>query len=586
VTQPNTNDRIVRVASGQGFWGDSLEAPRQQVEGGPVDYLMLDYLAEVTMSILQKQKERDPSMGYARDFLGAIESVLPAIVDRGVRVIANAGGVNPESCARAVLAVAAKLGAAGKVRVGVVTGDDLLPRLDELLASGHELRHMETGEPLSVIRDRVLSANAYIGSTPIVEALARGANVVVTGRSTDTALTMAPLRHEFGWGAEDWNALAPGSSPATSSSAARSARAGTACTTGARSPTSRTSATRSRRRARTAASSSRSIRAPEGACRSTRSPSSWSTRWAIRNAYITPDVVADFTSIRLEEEGPDRVRVHGIRGRPATDKLKVSIAFRSGWKAVGTLVYAWPDAMEKAELAERVLRERMDRLGLRFDEVLVEYVGANATHGPLAGAPAADLPEVQLRVGVRGGDRASVDASRARSRRWCSTDHQRDRFRRGAPEGGGDRRVLAGARGQDRGPDARGGAVVSAGTSIDTVRVRLLDVAHARSGDKGDTANVGLIALRPEWYPLLAEHVTQSRVAAHFRGMITGEVVRYELPNLLALNFLLHGALGGGGTLSLKTDAQGKVYSTALLRLVLDVPRQHADELGLPVLAG
>src|SRR5437763_224992 len=156
------NDRVIRVASGQGFWGDSLDAPRRQVEGGPVDYLMLDYLAEVTMSILQKQKERDPRMGYARDFVGAIDSVLPAVVERGVRVIANAGGVNPPACAEAVRAVAQKHGVSEKVRIGVVTGDDLLPRLDALIDAGHALANMETGEPLSRVRDRVLSANAYI----------------------------------------------------------------------------------------------------------------------------------------------------------------------------------------------------------------------------------------------------------------------------------------------------------------------------------------------------------------------------------------------------------------------------------------
>src|SRR6267143_4248168 len=204
------SDRIVRVASGQGFWGDWLDAPRRQVEGGNIDYLMLDYLAEVTMSILQKQKERDPQMGYARDFIGAMESVLPAVVERGVKVIANAGGVNPTACAAAVKAAAEKSGAKGKLRIGVVTGDDLLGRLDQLMAAGHPLANMETGEPLSTVRDRVLSANAYLGSEPIVEALGKGANVVITGRSTDTALTMAPLRHEFGWGATDWDKLAAG----------------------------------------------------------------------------------------------------------------------------------------------------------------------------------------------------------------------------------------------------------------------------------------------------------------------------------------------------------------------------------------
>ncbi|MGZ8377697.1 MAG: acyclic terpene utilization AtuA family protein [Gemmatirosa sp.] len=409
MTSPTTNDRIVRVASGQGFWGDSLDAPRQQVEGGPVDYLMLDYLAEVTMSILQKQKERDPNMGYARDFLGAIESVLPAIVDRGVRVIANAGGVNPVACAHAVLGVAAKLGAAGKVRVGVVTGDDLLPRIDELLAGGHELRNMDTGEPLSVIRDRVLSANAYIGSTPIVEALARGANVVVTGRSTDTALTMAPLRHEFGWAADDWNALAAGIV------AGHILECGAQCSGG--------NCLHDWRNIPDLANVGYPIAEAraDGSFVITKHPGTGGRvsfhsvaeqlvyEMGDPHSYITPDVVADFTSIRLEEVGPDRVRVHGIAGTPATDKLKVSIAFRSGWKAVGTLVYAWPDAMEKAQLADRVLRERLDRLGLTFDEVLTEFVGASATHGALAGAPSADIPEVQLRVGVRGGDRASVE---------------------------------------------------------------------------------------------------------------------------------------------------------------------------------
>lgn len=403
--------KTVRVAGGQGFWGDSLDAPRQQVENGPVDYLMLDYLAEVTMSILQKQKERDPRLGYARDFVGAMESVLPAVVDRGVRVIANAGGVNPAGCADAIREMAASRGAS--LRIGVVSGDDLLPRIDELIAQGHALAHMETGEPLAAVRDRVLAANAYIGSEPIVEALAQGAQVVITGRSTDTALTMAPLRHEFGWGAADWDRLAAGIV------AGHIIECGAQCSGG------------------NCLYDWRNI------------PDLWNVGYPIieasadgtfvvtkhdgtggrvsiptvteqlvyemgdPHAYITPDVVADFTTIQLADAGPDRVRVSGIRGAPATDKLKVSIAYRAGYKAVGTLVYAWPDALEKAELAGDVLRQRLDRLGLAFDAVVTEFVGASATHGRLAGADdapwAKELPEVQLRVGVRGPDRAAVE---------------------------------------------------------------------------------------------------------------------------------------------------------------------------------
>ena len=409
MTAPNSTPRVVRVASGQGFWGDSLDAPRQQVERGPVDYLMLDYLAEVTMSILQKQKERDPAMGYARDFLGALESVLPAVTDRNVRVIANAGGVNPQSCARAVLDVARRHGAEGKVRVGVITGDDLLPRLDELLAGGHELRNMDTGETLDTVRERVLSANAYIGSTPIVEALDRGANVVVTGRSTDTALTMAPLRFEFGWGADEWDRLAAGIVAGHILECGAQSSGGN-CLHDWRTIPDLANVGYPIAEASADGSFVITKHAGTGGRVSFHSVAEQLVyEMGDPHAYITPDVVADFTSIRLEEIGPDRVRVFGIRGAPATDKLKVSIAYRSGWKAVGTLVYAWPDAYEKAQAADRILRERLDRLGLAFDEVLTEYVGVNATHGALAGAPAPDLPEVQLRVGVRGSDRKAVE---------------------------------------------------------------------------------------------------------------------------------------------------------------------------------
>ncbi|MDP1858471.1 MAG: acyclic terpene utilization AtuA family protein [Gemmatimonadaceae bacterium] len=399
---------LVRVASGQGFWGDWLEAPRRQVEGGDVDYLMLDYLAEVTMSILQKQKERDPTMGYARDFVGAIESVLPGIVERGVKVIANAGGVNPRACADALLALANQRGVRGKLSLGVVTGDDLLPHLDALLEQGHALANMDTGEPLSLVRDRVLAANAYIGSEPIVEALGMGANVVITGRSTDTALTMAPLRFEFGWGAEEWDKLAAGII------AGHIIECGAQCSGG------------------NCLKDWDSIpdlwnigypivdAKPDGTFEICKHPgtggridvSTVSEQLVYEmgdpHSYITPDVVADFTSIRLEQEGENRVRVFGIKGRSATDKLKVSIAYRAGYKAVGTLVYVWPDALAKAQAADGVLRKRLEVLGLGFDTILTEYVGANATHGALAG-DVSTAPEVQLRVGVRSENKAMVE---------------------------------------------------------------------------------------------------------------------------------------------------------------------------------
>ncbi len=400
--------RVVRVAAGQGFWGDWLEAPRRQVEGGPVDYLMLDYLAEVTMSILQKQKERTPALGYARDFIDAMDSVLPAVAERGVRVIANAGGVNPVACADALESAARERGYRAGLRVGVVTGDNLLPRLDALLASGHRLANMETGEDLAAVRDRVLSANAYIGAGPIVEALRRGAQVVITGRSTDTALTMAPLLHEFGWARDDWDRLAAGIV------AGHIIECGAQCSGG--------NCLYEWRSIPDIANIGYPIVevSADGSFIVTKHDNTGGRidthsiteqlvyEMGDPREYITPDVIADFTTIRLESTGRDRVRVFGIQGRPPTDKLKVSIAYRAGYKAVGTLVYAWPDALEKAQAADRVLRQRLERLGLRFDTVHTEFLGASATHGVLAGA-VADLPEVQLRLGVRGEDRSAVE---------------------------------------------------------------------------------------------------------------------------------------------------------------------------------
>ncbi|MEM7415996.1 MAG: acyclic terpene utilization AtuA family protein [Gemmatimonadota bacterium] len=401
--------RTVRVASGQGFWGDDLEAPVRQVQGGPIDYLMLDYLAEVTMSIMQKQRARDPEAGYARDFVPLMERIFPQCVEDGVRVVTNAGGVNPTGCAEALVEAGRRAGVAGKARVGLVRGDDLMDRLDELLAGGHQLANMETGEPLLTIRDQVQSANAYIGSGPIVDALGKGANVIVTGRSTDTALTYGPLIHEFGWSTDDHDRIAAGVVAGHINECGAQCTGGNCLIDWWEIP------------------DVASVGFPivevseDGTFVVTKHDGTGGkvTRASVAEqivyemgdpeVYITPDVVADFTTIHLDDLGDDRVRVHGVRGGPRTDFLKVSIAYSSGWKATGTLTYSWPDAAHKARAADRILRERLDRLGLQFDEIRTELVGWDSTHGALAGPPPADLPEVQLRVGVRGADRKAVE---------------------------------------------------------------------------------------------------------------------------------------------------------------------------------
>ena len=401
--------QTIRVAAGQGFWGDLPEAPVRQVEEGPIDYLMLDYLAEVTMSIMQKQKARDPNAGYAKDFVPLMKRILPACVERGIRITANAGGVNVRGCAEAVRQVARELGFAGKVKIGIVTGDDIMDRLDEFLVSGIELRNMDTGEALATVRDRIQSANVYLGAWPMVEALNHGAQIVITGRATDTGLTLAPLINEFGWRADDWDKMAAGTIAGHIIECGAQASGGNCQFDWQNIPDM---ANVGFPIAEASPDGSFVITKHDGTGGRVNLPSVKEQlvyEMGDPHEYITPDCVADFTTIRLEDAGKDRVRVYGIKGRQATDSLKVSISYTAGYKAVGTLVYSWPDAYDKAQAADKILRARLDKLGLRFDQILTEFVGANATHGPLAGNPPSDAPEVQLRVGVRSSDRSAVE---------------------------------------------------------------------------------------------------------------------------------------------------------------------------------
>ena len=402
-------DRPLRIASGQGFWGDDLDAPVRQVEGGPIDYLMMDYLAEVTMSIMQKQRDRDPSAGYARDFIPLMERLLPRIVERGIRVVTNAGGGNPVGCAEALQEAAGRSGVKGKVRVGMVMGDDLVPRLDELMAGGHSLANIDTGEPLELVRERVRSANVYMGAEPIVGALRKGAQVVLTGRCADAALTYAPMIHEFGWGFGEVDRLAAGVVAGHINECGAQTSGGN---TLAEWWTVPDLADVGFPIIEAEPSGEFVVTKHEGTGgRVSRATVAEQIVYEVGDprAYITPDVVADFTTLRLEDDGPNRVRVVGVRGRPATEFLKVSIAYSAGYRALGTLVYAWPDAPVKARMAEGVLRDRLSRLGLHFDQIRAELVGWNATHGPLVGEPPPDIPEVQLRIGVRSRDRWAVE---------------------------------------------------------------------------------------------------------------------------------------------------------------------------------
>lgn len=404
-----STNKVVRIAAGQGFWGDWLEAPVRQVKGGKIDYLMLDYLAEVTMSILQKQRSRDPKMGYARDFVTQVERILPEIANDGVKVISNAGGVNPRACAEAVRAAADRLGLGDRVRIGLVLGDDLMDRLDPMTAAGEPFASMDSGQPLSDVRSSVRAANAYLGMAPVVEALQRGANIVITGRVTDTGLTLGPLVHEFGWSPDNWDLMAAGTIAGHIIECGAQSSGGNLLKHWRKVP-----------KLEDVGFPLVEVKA-DGTFVVTKHPGTGGVvniasvseqlvyEMGDPTNYITPDCVADFTSIQLKQAGKDRVAVSGIKGRARTAMLKASIAWFYGYKAVGTLVYSWPDAYDKARAADRILRKRLRTLGLEFEQILTEFVGVDATHGRLSGPPSPDLAEVMLRVGVRAREKAPVE---------------------------------------------------------------------------------------------------------------------------------------------------------------------------------
>ncbi|HSL82139.1 MAG TPA: acyclic terpene utilization AtuA family protein, partial [Thermoanaerobaculia bacterium] len=400
--------KTVRIGNGQGFWGDNVDAPVELLRGGPIDYIGMDYLAEVTLSIMMRQKLKRPELGYATDFIDFVRRVLPELRDRGVKVLTNAGGLNPRACREKIFEVARELGVSG-VRVGVVEGDDVLPRLPELVEAGHELANMDSGEPIAPLLDKFTSANAYLGARPVVEALEQDALIVLCGRVTDTALALAPAIHEFGWAEDDWDRLAAGTI------AGHVIECGPQCTGGNFSrwwevpdlwnvgfPI-----------AEMGADGEFVVTKHEG----TGGMVTVDTvseqllyEMADPSEYITPDVVADFTSIRLAQEGKDRVRLSGIRGRPKTPFLKISASYLAGYKASGQITLSGPRAVAKAELAAETVWKRLERAGVTFEEGCreVEILGTGAV---LPGIQEAreEPPEVVLHLAVRDPDRAKVE---------------------------------------------------------------------------------------------------------------------------------------------------------------------------------
>jgi len=399
----------IKIASGQGFWGDLIDAPYNQVTKGDIDYLVMDYLAEVTMSILQKQKNKNPKLGYARDIPELMRRILPICKERNIKIITNGGGVNPVACAEAVIDTAKSLGL-NKLKIAVVLKDNIMERIDDIIFKGCELRNMETNDSIVSVKEKLLSANVYFGAFPIVEGLSGGADIVITGRTTDTGLTLAPMIHEFGWKENDFDLLSAGTI------------AGHILECGAQSSGGNFLGDWQTIPNMAEIGFPIAEAYPNGEFiitkhKNTGGRVSFETvaeqlvyEIGDPKEYITPDCVADFTTIKLEDLGKDRVRVYDIKGKRATDFYKVSCSYESGYSASASLTYSYPQALTKAKAADKILRKRLENLQLKFDEIRTEYIGYNSCHGPLSTEIEEDkINEIMLRVAVRSSDYASVE---------------------------------------------------------------------------------------------------------------------------------------------------------------------------------
>lgn len=589
----------VRIGCAAGFWGDSNAAAAQLVRNGKLDYLVLDYLAEVTMSLLAAARRKDPAAGFASDFVSEVIAPLaPLLVEHDVKVIANAGGVNPEAC-RAALEAA--LAAAGVTRkIALVLGDDLQPRANELRP------HVLAFDGESALPSQTVSMNAYLGAKPIADALARGADIVITGRVVDSAMVLGPLLYEHGWALTDYDALAQGSL------AGHIIECGPQCTGG--NFTDWHTVPRpddiGYPIVECAADGSFVVEKPPGT-------GGLVTRFSVGEqvlyeigdprAYLLPDVTCDFTEVVLEEVGADRVRVTGARGRPPSEHYKVSATHVDGHRSTATLMVGGIEAPAKAAHLAGAILARVRRLlaeqGLSdFRETHVERIGTEATYG--ANARALATREVLVRIAVVHDDpRALRVFGKEIAQAATSNVPGIFGFAGGRPKAtprirlasclvpkslvpvhvelDGDRTVCE---------VPVGGGLDSASLPSATQResrqggvaVPLVSLAVARSGDKGDHSNIGVMARKPEYLPYIRAALSEEAVAQHFQHVLhptKGSVARWDMPGFHALNFLLRHALGGGGVASLRMDSQGKAFAQQLLDFPVHVPDDLASQL-------
>ncbi len=577
---------MVSIGCSSGFWGDSAYAAAQLVRSGKVDFLVSDYLAEITMSLLARLRAKDPAQGYVPDFISTMLPLLPEVKERGIRIVTNAGGLAPKRCRDAFLAAALD----SDLRIAVVEGDDLLPRIEELRSKG--IREMFSNAPLPA---KVASCNAYLGALPICEALNQGADIVITGRCVDSAVTLGVLMHAFGWKADQYNLLAAGSL------AGHLIECGPQSTGGVFTDWERVPGWENMGYpiVECEADGSFVLTKPDATGGLvTAATAAEQLVYEIGDGanYLLPDVVCDFTEVALAQAGEDRVRVTGAKGRAPSTDYKVSATYAEGWRLMASMMVAGHEAGAKARRMASAIVARVRGLSLRqgyadFSEVSIEVIGAGDTYG---GSPEADrrASEVVLKIGLKHLLKEPLELfSREMAQAGVAMAQGVTGLFAGRPSPSPVVRLFSFLFSKQEVPVRVDDVAIALplGTPVGprsaaslksaqhffpgpTQSAPLIAIAHGRSGDKGNDANIGIIARRPEFFPILRAQVSNERVRDFFAHYSPASVERYDLPGIYAINFVLRGVLGGGGMASLRFDPQGKAYAQMLLEMEIDVP--------------
>ena len=598
-------DRIVRIGGASGFWGDAARATPQLLDSPGLDYIVYDYLAEITMSIMARARAQDETRGYALDFVSAaMKPNLAKIAERGIRVISNAGGVNPQACAEALRQLIAEQGL--ELTVACVVGDDLMPTAAQLADAG--ITEMFSGESFPAA-DKLQSINAYLGAFPIARALEQGADIVVTGRCVDSAVTLGACIHAFGWSRDAWDQLAMGSL------AGHILECGPQATGGNFTDWEQVSgmANMGYPIAEISADGSFICTKPEGTGGLVNVGTvSEQMLYEIGDpqAYMLPDVICDFSTARIEQAGDDRVKVFGATGRPAPDTYKVSATYADQFRGGTYMTFYGIDAARKARaLGEAVFeasRNVFRAVGLAdFSETSIELIGAESQYGSFA--EAGDRREVAMKIAAKHPDAMGIGILLKEAvGLGLATPPGLSGFAGGRPKPSPVVRLFSFTipksqvsvgillNGSETACDENYGQPLdtasivrprapAAGESSATTEVPLVALAWGRSGDKGNKANIGIIARKPGYLPYIYQALTESVVTERFAHFLAdtgpGKVERFLLPGSHAINYLLHDVLGGGGVASIRNDPQAKGYAQLLLSCPIRVPTALAETL-------